>query len=283
MIVDSQVHLWPAETPDRPWPKDGAERAHLPYPLTYPMFLAMMDEAGVDRCIIVPPSWEGDRNDYALEAAQRHPTRFAVMGRIALDDPASRDLISGWLAQRGMLGIRLTFLRHSTRWLHDGTADWFWPAAEKAAIPVMLHPRQQIDAIARIAEHHPALKLTIDHMGLNHDITKAGRNAEVIKETVKLARFPNVSVKVSSLPNYSVEPYPFRDLAPHIRRVFDAFGAHRCFWGTDLSHSFDRCTYGQRITHVTEELDFLSAHDKRLILGDAILAHLGWPGEKRIA
>lgn len=280
MIVDSQVHLWPAETPQRPWPKGGAERAHLPYPLTYQMFLSIMDEAGVDRCIIVPPSWEGDRVDYAIEAATRHPDRFAVMGRIALNDPASPALIPTWLDQPGMLGIRLTFLRNETRWLHDGTADWFWPAAEKAGIPVMVHPRQQIDAIVQIAERHPGLRLIIDHMGLNHDIAQANLNHEVITDTIRLARYPNVSVKVSSLPNYSLEVYPFRDLAPQIERVVDAFGPQRCFWGTDLSHSFDRCTYKQRITHITEELDFLSATDKRLILGEAILALLGWPKDR---
>ncbi len=32
-----------------------------------------MGKAGVDRAILVPPSWEGDRNDVALEAAQAHP------------------------------------------------------------------------------------------------------------------------------------------------------------------------------------------------------------------
>jgi hypothetical protein len=41
----------------------------------------MMNEAGVDRVVIVPPSWEGERNDYALEAASKYPDRFAVMGR----------------------------------------------------------------------------------------------------------------------------------------------------------------------------------------------------------
>ena len=140
-----------------------------------------------------------------------------------------------------MLGIRLTFLRNETRWLHDGTADWFWPAAEQANIPVMVHPRQQIDQMMRIAERHPGLRLIIDHMGLNHDIAQANLNAEVITETIRLGRFPKVSVKVSALPNYSLEPYPFRDLTPQIKRVYDAFGPHRCFWGTDLSHSYDRC------------------------------------------
>ena len=36
--------------------------------------LAEMDAAGVDRAVIVPPSWEGDRNDLALAAARRIPT-----------------------------------------------------------------------------------------------------------------------------------------------------------------------------------------------------------------
>ena len=48
---------------------------------TKDFLLAEMSKAGVDRIIIVPPSWEGDRNDLALAAAQAHPERFAVMGR----------------------------------------------------------------------------------------------------------------------------------------------------------------------------------------------------------
>ena len=79
MIVDSQVHMWLAQAPDRPWPADGRGRAHLPYPFTYDKLLPMMDEAGVDRVVIVPPSWEGERNDYGLEAARKYPNRFAVM------------------------------------------------------------------------------------------------------------------------------------------------------------------------------------------------------------
>ena len=61
MIVDSQVHLWLAEGSNRPWPPDGPPRAHIPRPFSYYELLARMDEAGVDRVVIVPPSWEGYR------------------------------------------------------------------------------------------------------------------------------------------------------------------------------------------------------------------------------
>ena len=71
LIADSQVHMWGADTPDRPWPRGPRHQAQKPYPVTKDMLLTEMDAAGVDRVVIVPPSWEGDRNDLALAAARR--------------------------------------------------------------------------------------------------------------------------------------------------------------------------------------------------------------------
>ena len=89
-IVDAQVHFWKANTPDWPW--DAGARPQLPEPFTIERALPMMDEAGVDRVVIVPPGLN-DRNDYALEAAKRYPNRFGVMGRIPLQDPKSAALL----------------------------------------------------------------------------------------------------------------------------------------------------------------------------------------------
>src|ERR1700747_257016 len=88
MIVDAGVHVWRPEAPDRPWMP--GRKAHLPQPLTYEKFSAMMKEAGVEHAILVPPSWEGDRVDYSLEAAQKYPDRFAVMGRFPINKPEER-------------------------------------------------------------------------------------------------------------------------------------------------------------------------------------------------
>ena len=135
MIVDSQVHLWKAETPDWRWVPGRV--AQLPEPFTIEKLVPLMDEAGVDRAVIVPPSWPGDRNDYALEAVKRYPGRFAVMGRIPLEKPESAVLLPKWREQLGMLGVRLTLHRAQSALLESGVADWFWPAAEKARLPVM--------------------------------------------------------------------------------------------------------------------------------------------------
>ncbi len=48
-------------------------KPQLPEPFTIDKLGPMMDEAGVDRAVIVPPSWPGDRNDYAIEAVEQYP------------------------------------------------------------------------------------------------------------------------------------------------------------------------------------------------------------------
>src|SRR5690348_8236271 len=92
MIVDAQVHLWKAESPDWRWVP--GLKPQLPEPMTIERLLPLMDEGGVDRVVVVPPSWPGDRNDYALEAARGYPNRFHVMGRIPLQDQKSAELLS---------------------------------------------------------------------------------------------------------------------------------------------------------------------------------------------
>jgi len=273
MIVDSQVHLWKASSPDYPW-NPGA-KPQLPEPMTIERVLPMMDEAGIDRLVVVPPGLN-DVNSYALEAARRYPNRFAVMGRIPLEDPKSAALLPRWKDQPGMLGVRVTFLGKAVAWLSDGTADWFWPAAEKAGLPVMFLAFGNVDKFGPIAARHPGLPLIIDHMGVNLAIAKEGRTAEVIGHAVAIAKYPNVSVKMSNLVNASLEPYPFRDLNDPLKRVFDAYGPRRCHWGTDLTAGYARATWSQRVAHFTEELKFLSESDKDWVMGRSIREKLKW-------
>jgi len=273
MIVDSQTHLWKASSPDYPW--NPGVKPQLPEPFTVERVLPLMDEAGVNRVVIVPPGLN-DVNTYALEAARRYPGRFAVMGRIPLENPKSAVLLPRWKDQPGMLGVRVTFLGKAVAWLSDGTADWFWPAAEKAGLPVMFLAFGNVDKFGPIAARHPGLPLIIDHMGVNLAIAKEGRTAEVIGHAVAIAKYPNVSVKMSNLVNASLEPYPFRDLNDHLKRVFDAYGPQRCHWGTDLTNAMARATWSQRVAHFTEELKFLSESDKDWVMGRSIREKLKW-------
>ena len=151
LIVDAQVHIWGADTPERPWPEGNAHRAHRPVPFTKDDLLAEMAAAGVDRAIIVPPSWEGDRNDLALAAATAHPDKFAVMGRPPLDKPDPHGL-DRWREQPGMLGIRVTTAGAGAQALFtEPEGDWLWQAAERAGLPAMVSIPGLLPELGRLA------------------------------------------------------------------------------------------------------------------------------------
>lgn len=274
LIVDAQVHMWPANRPDRPWVA-GAQ-PQLPEPFTIERVMPLINEAGVDRVVIVPPTLEGERLDYAQEAVKRYPGRFGIMARLDLDKPDRAARLSTLRDQPGVLGVRINIAVEQATWLTDGTTDWFWPAAEKANLPIMFLTTGQTHLFARIAERHPQLTLIIDHMGVSTAALRSGMLAESIAASAALAKYPNVSVKLSSAPLMSSEPYPFRDMTPHIRRLFDVYGPRRSYWGTDVTNSYAVATYRQRVTHFTEELAFLTEDDKDWIMGKALVERLRW-------
>jgi L-fuconolactonase len=256
-------------------------RAHLPAPLGHEDLLVLMDRAGVDCAILIPPSLDGDRNDLCLAAAQQQPGRFAVMGRLLLGHPSAPARLAEMKNQRGMLGVRLTFHRDDDRpFLTNGVADWFWPAAERMRFPVMVHAPERLREIAAIAARHPDLKIIIDHMGFARETMDEHAMAGA-QRVCELARYSNVFVKVSALPCYSTQSYPFRNLHDSVKRVIEGFGARRSFWGSDFSRLPRSCSYRQAVTMFTEEVDFLSADELEWVMGRGVLACLNWQPQMR--
>jgi len=259
-IVDSQVHLWLDESPERPWLPGARERmiknGHRTEAFTYQECLQLMDEAGVDRVMIVPGSWEGDRIDYALEACEKHPDRFGVMARIPQNKPEeAMAMLKDWQSIPAVKGTRLTFHRPVDRnWMIDGTMNWYWPFAEKMNIKTMIHAPLWKRETGEVAKRHPGLKLIIDHMGIFTRLVDDAIDYWV-EETIELARHPNIYVKVSAIPSYSTQPYPYENVNKYVRQVVEAFGANRCFWGTDLTRQISHgLTYKQCIEHFTKHM-----------------------------
>ena len=112
IIVDSQVHVWEADSPEHPWAK-GMRPPQRPEPLTPQGLLREMDEAGVARAVLVPPSWVGDYNGTVIEAAKAHPARFAAMGRFPAGHPDRAGLVAQWKAQ-GMIGLLIVCMIGAT-------------------------------------------------------------------------------------------------------------------------------------------------------------------------
>jgi predicted TIM-barrel fold metal-dependent hydrolase len=271
LIVDSQIHVWLPNTQQRAWLPNRVPQ--MPDAFTIDRLIPIIDEAGVDRVVLVPPSWEGGRNDYVEKAVQDYPGRFGIVGLVSLESKdRALETLTNWRSTAGFLGVRQGPGRG------DESLDWFWTAAEKAGIPICFLASGRNAEMGLVAERHPGLTLVIDHMGISEEFMKSNPDwpAEINNVVVGLAKYPNISVKLSSIPLFSSQPYPWSDTIPYIHRLFDSYGPLRCHWGTDLTHTFNKATYRQRITQFTEELPFLSENDKDWIMGRSILPRLRW-------
>jgi predicted TIM-barrel fold metal-dependent hydrolase len=260
-IIDAQVHIWSSGSPIMPHRQVeafGADEA-----------LAEMAAAGVDAAILHPPGWDPNSNQVSIEAVKAHPGKFAILGGgFDLSDPNNSSVVRSWLSQPGMAGLRFAMLKPEQRnWIHDGTIAWLWPVAETAGVPFATMAGRFLPEFAKIAERYPQLNLIVDHLGLVRHATDENAIAN-IKDLLALSRFPNVSVKATGAPAYSSQPYPFPNLHDTLHRIFDVFGPHRFFWGTDFTRM--PCTYRQCVTLFTEELPWLKGSDLKLVMGKAI-------------
>ena len=266
LIVDSQIHLWDSgQLPLR----------HRQRPYLAEEAIADMDAAGVDAAINAAGVILDLECRYAMESAARFPDRFATIGRLDLNRPEAPDLVRRWRSQPGMIGFRFHCVAEDERsWPTDGTMDWFLPLAAELGLPVGFGG-PVLAHVGRWAAQHPTLKIVLDHFGIvAQDPTTGGLIQH--EDVLSWSRFSNVSVKLSAGPYYAPDDeYPFRSLHDRIRRLYDAYGPERLFWGTDITR-LSNCTWRQAVTMFTEELPWLSEDDKTLIMGEALCRWFNW-------
>jgi predicted TIM-barrel fold metal-dependent hydrolase len=269
-IIDAQIHTWGTGLPS------NASHWQVTH-FTPEEAIALMDEGGVDGAVIHPPGWDPNSTETAFKAVKDYPGRFAIMGSLPLDNPDSRHRIARWRGQPGMLGLRYTFLHDPAHQrLHDGEFEWLFDAAEKSGVPIACLATDSLGYLGGVAERHPGLRLTMDHLGGRGGLTTLKDHAAMthIPELVALAKHPNVAVKATGAPGYSAEAYPYPIMQDYLHRIYDAFGPHRMFWGTDISKM--PCSWRQCVTMFTEELPWLGEADKKLVMGEALCAWWGW-------
>jgi hypothetical protein len=111
-IIDSQVHAYEANSPQRPW----HSVPNWPNHVTGDEMVAAMDTVGVDGAIFIS-AFSMYRYDasYAVEVQRAHPDRFAIVKPVDPDDPAVADVIAAWKQKPGTVGIRIMLAKEPGR------------------------------------------------------------------------------------------------------------------------------------------------------------------------
>ena len=265
-IIDAQIHLWS---------NDKAPPHHRQTPLLIDDALREMDAAGVDGVVNCPAVWDPNSNAYAVEAATRHPDRFATLGWFDLNRAPDAAFVERFVAQPGMLGLRFLMMSPEQQTgFASGQFDWIWQVADAHALPVGLMLRPELfPALSAVAARFPNMRLLIDHLAAPPN-TKVPEAAAHLEALCALATHPNVAVKTTGVTSLAADAYPFASVEPMLHSVFNAFGAQRMFWGTDITRLPG--AWRQYITHFTEELPWLKGDDLELVMGRAVRNWIGW-------
>src|SRR5687768_5278060 len=132
-IIDSQVHAYEANTPQRPWHTVPNWPDHVPGD----QMVAAMDTVGVDGAIFISAlSMYRYDASYAVEVQRAHPGRFALVKPVDPDDPAVADVIADWKKTPGTVGIRIIMTKEAGRDPNDPGLERILRAAVRYDFPV---------------------------------------------------------------------------------------------------------------------------------------------------
>ena len=277
-IIDSQVHAYEANTPERPWHNVPNWPAHV----TGDEMVAAMDMVGIDGAIFIS-AFSLYRYDasYAEEVQKAHPIGWRSSSR-------STRTTRRW-PMSSPTGNKLRHGRHPhhpdqdrarARSEHPGL-DLIARAAVTHDFPVNLLCWGNLDAGTALIDRNPDTRFIIDHLGILQPRTPPAppQPWADLPKVLDLARRKNVVIKVSGACTLSREPYPFADIWDPLARVFDAWGLDRCLWGTDWTRAFAVVNYEQAVEPFLKT-DRLSDSERAMLMGGACAKAYRWSPKK---
>ena len=273
-IIDSQVHAYEANTPERPWDTVPNWPDHV----TGDEMISAMDTVGVDGAIFVY-SFSMYRYDasYAVDVQRAHPDRLAIVKPVDPDDPKVEDVIADWKKTPGAVAIRIFLRKEEGRSPDHPGLDRIVRAAVHHDFPVNILFWDNIDAGTAVIDRHPNARFVIDHMAILQPYTPSAppKPWADLPKVLDLAKRDNAVIKVSGACTLSREPYPFNDIWDPLARLFDAWGFERCLWGTDWTRAHAVVNYEQGVRPFIET-DRITDDERAMLMGGACAKAYGW-------
>jgi predicted TIM-barrel fold metal-dependent hydrolase len=265
-FIDAHSHIWTPDTGKYPLAPGFSRSQMAPPSFTADELLKLAQPVGVNRVVLIQMSFYGYDNRYMLDAIKAHPEKF--VGVAVIDQDAARpELAMLELKRLGVRGFRIYPKNQPPeRWLASDSMHKMWTAGAKERLNMccLVNP-PDLPAIDRMCRDFPDTPVVIDHMA------RIGVTGEIKPEDVKLlcdlARHKLVTVKVSAFYALGKKAQPYRDLAPLIKQLYDAFGPERLMWATDCPFQIvGDHTYQASIDLIKSGLDFLGDDDREWLL-----------------
>ncbi|MHA2394158.1 MAG: amidohydrolase family protein [Promethearchaeota archaeon] len=220
--------------------------------------LKQMDQVGIDKAVLVQyrsgmPSPGNTDNSYLSNCINNFSSRLVGVCLVDHRKEDATEKLEYLVKEKGFQGIRLAGRDNSP----GSNKIAIWEKASELGINISVSG--DITPVKDIAENISDLNLLIEHVGMPNT------NGNKILE---LAKYDNVYVKFSTggLHGVSEEGYPYLDVQPFFKKVYEIFGPERIMWGSDYPPVEGREGYRKALDFIKEDVDWLSLEDKEWIL-----------------
>ncbi len=263
--IDAHVHVWLASPETYPWrPLVPGLRAPI-YAAPVEDLIAALKAAGLSQAVLTQPAIYGADNGYLASCLARYPQQLVGICQVDPNHQPADQLVH-WLAQPGFRGLRLNpGLEPASKWLDAPGQEALWEAASALRVPISLRiaPRQ-LPQLEHMLVRFAHTTVVIDY--LNGEAYADPPIFSAIDHLARLARFPQLNVKLLLLPDHSLTPYPHPDLLPLYERLYQAFGGRRLIWGSSWPDTRSSLNHRLALDWV-EQLPFLGVADREWVLG----------------
>ena len=278
LTIDSQVHAYERDRPERPW----AGTLQGPAEVTGDDMVAAMDAVGVDGALLVSPfSMYRYDASYALEVYAKHPNRFGLIRPFDPDSETIDEDLAQWTGTAGVVGARIMLSNLEYEADHPGL-NAILAAAGRIGVPVNVMCSTRLPVFRELARRNPDTQMVVDHLGIAQPPAPPAPPEPFadLPDVLALAELDNVAIKISGAGTLSHQPFPYPDIWEPLRRIFDAFGFERCLWGTDWTRAVNSLTYEQGV-EAFRVTDQLSDDERSVLMGGALSRIYNWsPGAK---
>ena len=274
MIVDTHVHVISDDLETYPLVPGRRRLGWVDEArFTVEQVLALMDEAGVDRSLLVQPlTAYGYDNRYTALSARRYPDRFVSVPIVDMEADGVAETLRSLNENEGMTGVRLFGRAGGGDWLDNPKTFPVWELAEELDFPIaVLLGIERASKLAAMLERFPGVTVALDHLG---SVTfEDGPPYETAAPIFDLARFPNLRLKFSPT-NEQSAARGSGNIKDVLQRIVDRFGVDRLMWGSNFSATYEP-PYAELVAMGQESLSFLTPEERAKIMGENALEV--WP------
>ena len=271
--IDSQVHAYERDRPERPW----SGTLVGPDEVTGDDMVAAMDAVGVDGALLVSPftMYRYDAS-YALEVYAKYPGWFALIKPFDPQSQSVADEIAQWAGTPGVVGARVIFMDQSFE-ADDPGLNRIFASGAQAGIPVNVMCSGKLPLLLELARRHSETQVVVDHLGLVQPFEPPAPPEPFadLANVLSLAECDNVAIKISGACTLSHHPFPYPDIWEPLGKVFNAFGFDRCMWGTDWTRAVRLLSYEQGV-EAFRVTDQLSDSERSALMGGSLMKIYSW-------